>query len=268
MKVEKKTIVVTGGGNGMGREIVLNLLSRGSNVIAVDINDLALQHTASLVKNNRKKLTTFAADITNIKSVEQLLEKSLMAYGKIDGLINNAGIVQPFQKLNDIPFDTIDRVFDVNFNGTLYMTKVFLPHLLSRQEAHIVNISSMGGFLPVPGQTIYGASKAAVKILTEGLQSELSNTQVKVTAVFPGALRTNIKINSGLGEKAGINADDASSKNLALSPEKAAQMIINGMENNLSRVYIGKDSKWMNLTYRLRPDLATRFISNKMKDKV
>lgn len=91
---------------------------------------------------------------------------------------------------------------------------------------------------------------------------------MKVTAVFPGALRTNIKINSGLGKEAGINADDASSKNLALSPEKAAQMIINGMENNLNRVYIGKDSKFMNLTYRLRPDLATRFISNKMKDKI
>lgn len=125
MKVGKKTILVTGGGNGMGREIVLNLLSRGSNVIAVDINELALQHTASLVKENWERLTTFTADITNVKSVEQLLEKSLMAYGKIDGLINNAGIVQPFQKLNDIPFDTIDRVFDVNFNGTLYMTASF-----------------------------------------------------------------------------------------------------------------------------------------------
>ncbi|HRD39265.1 MAG TPA: SDR family NAD(P)-dependent oxidoreductase, partial [Bacteroidia bacterium] len=70
--------------------------------------------------------------------------------------------------------------------------KSFLPHLLKRPEAHIVNISSMGGFLPVPGQSIYGATKAAVKLLTEGLRSELLDTNVRVTLIFPGAIGTNI----------------------------------------------------------------------------
>ncbi|WP_252629481.1 SDR family oxidoreductase, partial [Enterobacter sp. JH539] len=90
--------------------------------------------------------------------------------------INNAGIIQPFVKIDQLGYEVVERVFNVNFYGTLYMTKTFLPHLLTRPEAHIVNVSSMGGFLPVPGQTIYGASKAAVKLFTEGLHSELADT--------------------------------------------------------------------------------------------
>src|SRR3954451_9734381 len=128
---------------------------------------------------------------------------------------------------------------NVNFYGTLYMVKAFLPHLLTRPEAHIVNVSSIGGFLPVLGQTIYGASKAAVKLLTEGLYSELANTNVKVTVVFPGAINTNITKNSGLNVPRQSAADNKSIK--ILSPAKAAQIIIDGMESNQYRVLVGKD---------------------------
>jgi short-subunit dehydrogenase len=87
----------------------------------------------------------------------------------VDGLINNAGIIHPFVKLNDLSCEAIVRVVNAIFYGTLYMTKSLLPHLPGEPEAHIVNVSSMGGFVPVPGQTIYGATKAAVKLMTEGL---------------------------------------------------------------------------------------------------
>lgn len=112
-------------------------------------------------------------------------------HGKVDGIINNAGIIHPFLKVNELEYDKIKLVMDINFYGTLYMVKSFLPYLLKRPVAHIANVSSMGGFLPVPGQTIYGASKAAVKLLTEGLRAELKDTNVKVTLVFPGGVSTN-----------------------------------------------------------------------------
>jgi short-subunit dehydrogenase len=152
---------------------------------------------------------------------------------------------------------------NVNFYGTLYMTKTFLPHLLTRPEAHIVNISSMGGFLPVPGQTIYGASKAAVKLLTEGLNSELSNTNVKVTVVFPGGVNTNITKNSGLNLPQQSGTEAKSMK--ILSPEKAAQIIIDGMENNQYRVLVGKDASLMDFFYRVNPKKAAGLIAKKMK---
>ncbi|OMF28233.1 SDR family NAD(P)-dependent oxidoreductase [Paenibacillus sp. FSL H8-0259] len=112
-------------------------------------------------------------------------------HGKVDGIINNAGIIHPFLKVNELEYDKIKLVMDINFYGTLYMVKSFLPYLLKRPVVHIANVSSMGGFLPVPGQTIYGASKAAVKLLTEGLRAELKDTNVKVTLVFPGGVSTN-----------------------------------------------------------------------------
>src|SRR5438067_164603 len=198
MKVQNKVIIVTGGGSGMGREIVLNLLSKGAKVIAIDINETALQEMVAIANDKKNSLSTFVVDITNRASVEVLLNDALDCFGAVDGIINNAGIIQPFIKVKDLSYDVIGRVINVNLYGTLYMVKTFLPHLLTRPEAHIVNISSMGGFLPVPGQTIYGASKAAVKLLTEGLNSELADTNVKVTVVFPGAVGTNIMKNSGV----------------------------------------------------------------------
>lgn len=131
--------------------------------------------------------------------------KVVAEHGHVDGIINNAGIIQPFVDLNDLGMDRIERVLNINFYGTLYMVKAFLPFLLERPEAHIVNVSSMGGFLPVPGQSIYGASKAAVKLMTEALHSELKGTNVSVSVVIPGGIATDIKKNSDIQYKTETN---------------------------------------------------------------
>ncbi|MFD3003664.1 SDR family NAD(P)-dependent oxidoreductase [Pontibacter toksunensis] len=262
MKVENKVILVTGGGSGMGRELVLQLIAKGAKVITIDINAAALQETLELAGNNASSVKTFLIDITDRRSVEELVPTAISQFGVVDGIINNAGIIQPFIKLNDLSFETIERVININLYGTLYTTKAFLPHLISRPEAHIVNISSMGGFLPVPGQTIYGATKAAVKLLTEGLNSELKNTKVHVTVVFPGAVRTNIMGNSGLDNAASM--DDPRAARIT-SAQQAAQVIIRGMESNQYRVLVGKDAKIMDFLYRLNPKAAAAFISKRMK---
>jgi short-subunit dehydrogenase len=261
MKAQNKVIVVTGGGSGMGRELVLNLLRKGAKVAAIDINDKALQETALLAGEKATALSSFVTDITDRSAVEGLLEKVIARYGFVDGIINNAGIIQPFIKVNDLSYDVIERVMNINFYGTLYLIKTFLPHLLTRPDAHIVNISSMGGFLPVPGQTIYGASKAAVKLLTEGLHSELSGTNVRVTVVFPGGVRTNIMSNSGLADRMSSPTEGAQK---ILSADNAAAMIVDGMEQNRYRVLVGKDAEMMDLLYRLNPAYAAGLIAKKM----
>lgn len=264
MKVQNKVIVVTGGGNGMGREIVLNLLSRGASVAAVDINESALLETVKLAGELNDKLATFVLNITDKEAVEALPARVIARFGRVDGLINNAGIIQPFVRLNDLKFDAIQRVLDVNLYGTLYMVKAFLPHLLKRPVAHVVNVSSMGGFLPVPGQTVYGASKAAIKLLTEGLHAELLNTNVKVTLVYPGAIGTNIAANSGVGIN--INLEDQKSSSIKqLAPEKAAQIIVEAMEQDRYSVLVGSDARFMDFIYRLNPKGAAGFIYKQMK---
>ena len=173
-------------------------------------------------------------------------------------------MIPAFVRINDLEYDAIERVMNVNFYGLLYLTKACLPHLLTRPEAHIVNTSSMGGFLPVPGQGIYGASKAAVKLMTEALYAELLPTNVRVTAVYPGAVKTEITRNSGVEIK--MDASKQSAANQALSATEAASIIITAMEKNKFRVLVGKDSKFMDLIYRISPGFATRFIQKKMKD--
>jgi len=265
MKVKNKVVLVTGGGNGMGRELVLNLLSKGASVAAVDINETALQETVELAGDKQDNLSTHIVNITNRAVVAALPEQVIAKHRAIDGIINNAGIIQPFERIKDLDYAVIERVMNVNFYGTLYMTKEFLPHLLKRPEAHITNISSMGGFLPVPGQSVYGASKAAVKLFTEGLRSELLNTNVRVTVVFPGAIGTNIIANSGVERTPNAESGDSQGPIKPLAPSKAAQIIIDGIEKDRYRVLVGTDSRFMDLIYRISPKRAANFIFKQMQ---
>jgi short-subunit dehydrogenase len=264
MKVENKVIIVTGGGNGIGRELVLELVRRGARVAAVDIKEEALKETVKLAGDLGNKISTHVVNITDRKAVEALPAAIQKAHGGVDGLINNAGIIQPFVRLNDLTFDQMERVMNVNFYGTLNMIKFFLPLLLKRSEAHIVNVSSMGGFLPVPGQTVYGASKAAVKLMTEGLNSELLSTNVRVTVVFPGAIGTNIAANSGIDMKLSASSEGAKQFKMT-APDAAARIILDGMEKNSYRVLVGSDAKLMDFLTRLAPRAAAKFIYDQMK---
>lgn len=267
MKAHEKVIVVTGGGNGIGREVVLALLEKGAHVAAVDVNEQGLAETTSLasVKNN---LSTHVCNLADRQAVAALPSAVLEKHGRVDALINVAGIIQPFVKVNDLDFDAIDRVMDVNFFGLVNITKAVLPELLSRPEAHIVNVSSMGAYAPVPGQTIYGASKAAVQLFTEGLHSELLDTNVHVTTVFPGAIATHIAVNSGIMTEAQEKqqATASQSKPMKTTPAPvAAAVLIDGMEQNAYRVFIGSDAKTMDRLRRLMPKRAAKLIYDNMK---
>lgn len=262
MNLANKVVVVTGGGGGIGRQLVVQLVAKGARVAAVDIKEDALSETVNLVGSQQDSVSTHIVDISNREAVEALPDAVIAAHGAVDCLINNAGIIQPFVRLNDLEYKDIERVLNVNLYGVIYMTKAFLPHLLARPEAHIVNVSSMGGFFPVPGQSLYGASKAAVKLMTEGLYAELLETNVGVTTVFPGAIATGIAENSGIEMQ---GRDESESNFPQTSAEDAAQTIIDGIEQNKFQVYIGRDASMMNIFYRLSPYRATRFMYNRMK---
>lgn len=262
MKVKDKVWVVTGGGSGMGRELALQLLAKGAKVAIADIHEDAMAETASLAGERAADLSMHVLNIADREKVHAFPEVVIERHGVVDGIINNAGIIQPFIHVNDLDYERIERIINVNFYGTLYMVKAFLPHLLKRPEAHIANVSSMGGFIPFPGQTFYGASKAAVKLLSEGLYAELMNTNVGVTVIHPGAVNTNITKNSGVEMPAGV--DTSSQEGMTLSAEKAASIMIRAIEKNKYRVMVGKDASFLDLFYRLSPARATRFITKQM----
>jgi short-subunit dehydrogenase len=263
MKIVKGTnIVLTGGGSGIGRSICLQLVKKGANVAILDLNLSAMEETKKLAEEYNSAISIHQINISDKNAVDNLVSELLKKYNHIDCIINNAGIIQPFIPIKDLHFSTIENIVNVNFYGTLYLTKALLAHLISRPEAHIVNISSMGGFIPFPGQTLYSATKAAVKILTEGLYAELMDTSVKVTLVMPGAVNTNITKNSGVEIKASVTSDYGN----FLSADTAAEIIINAIEKDKARVLVGKDANFLDIFYRFFPTKAIRFIANKMKN--
>jgi NAD(P)-dependent dehydrogenase (short-subunit alcohol dehydrogenase family) len=268
MRAQGKIVAVTGGGNGIGRELVLELLARGARVAALDISEPGLKETVRLAGGKGDRLSTHVANISDRAAVAALPEAIIAAHGKIDGLINCAGIIQPFVRFNDLSFEAIDRIINVNLYGTINTCKAFLPLLLARPEAHIVNVSSMGGFVPVPGQTMYGVTKAGVMLLTEGLHSELADTNVAVTVVFPGAVSTHISENSGVSAPGGADeAAAASASSIKMTaPDAAARMILDGMERDAYRVMVGPDAKMMDRLTRLSPLRAATIIYKQMRE--
>ena len=266
MKVNGKVLVVTGAGNGIGREVALELLRRGAKVAGLDLKHEFLEETKQLSADNSKNFVGFDVNITDRARIAALPAEIEKQLGKIDALVNVAGIIQPFVKINELEFDAIDRVMSVNFFGPLNMIKAFLPGLVARPEAHILNVSSMGSFAPVPGQTLYGATKAAVNMLTEGLRSELKETNVSLTLVWPGAIGTNITANSGVSFGSG-ELTEAQKKAAArvTAPSVAGKMIVDAIETKANRIYIGSDSKLMGYLTRLAPDFAANLIYKNMK---
>lgn len=264
MKVQGKTIVVTGGGSGMGRELALLLLKKGARVAALDINPTTLQETCTLAGEHQDRLTSHVINIMDRDAVLALPQVVIAANGAVDGLINNAGIIQRFVRINDLDFKEMERVMNVNFWGMVNMTKAFLPHLLQRPEALIANTSSMGGYLPVPGQSLYGASKAAVKLFTEALHSELMDTHVHVSAIFPGAIATNITENSGVQAPAGASSAEAQKYKTTSAPD-AAKIIVDGIEKDNYHIFVGSDAKMMDMLTRLMPERAAKIIYSQMR---
>jgi short-subunit dehydrogenase len=264
MKVEGKVWVVTGGGSGMGRELALLLAEKGVSVAIADVDDEGMKGTLERAGDMADRFSTHELDITDREAVRSFPQNVIDTHRHVDGLINCAGIIQPFVPVKDLEDATIERIMRINFYGTLDMTRAFLPHLSERPEAHIVNVSSMGGFIPFPGQTIYSASKGAVKMLTEGLYAELKSSKVRVTLILPGGVNTKIMSNSGVERAGGSDEDTGSYK--VLEADEAARIMLRGIEKDKFRVLVGKDARFLDLFYRFHPAKAVRFIVKKMGD--
>ena len=262
MQVNGKVVVVTGAGNGMGRELALELTKRGAIIAGVDVREEFLAETKTLVEKAGGKIATFVLDITDASAVAALPERVKAELGEVDILINNAGIIQPFVKVNDLSLEAAAHVMNVNFTGPLMLVKAFLPGLLARPAAHILNVSSMGAYAPVPGQSVYGASKAAIKLFTEGLRSELMGTSVGVTVVFPGGIGTNIAGNSGIKMDAAAMGDMKVPK--TTPAPVAAKAMVDAIEQNKPRITIGSDATLMDRLSRLNPVFAANLIYKQM----
>ncbi len=260
MQIAAKVFVVTGAGSGIGRAVTLELLSRSAKVAAVDLHAQALEETARLASAG-DRLSLHTLNIADRGEVAALPDAVLDAHGQVDGLLSIAGIIQPFEPITTLPLEAAERVMDVNFWGTYYLDTTFLPLLMERPEAALLNVSSMGALVPVPGQGVYGASKAAVKLLTECLYAELRDSNVAVTVVFPGGVGTNITENSGVAAP----SMPAGKTPKVTSAEDAGRLIVDAVAKGEPRLLIGGDAKMLDRLSRVAPMRAITTVADRMK---
>ena len=259
MEIKRKNVIVTGAASGLGKELTKQLLKKGCNVAAVDINHDNLEKLKEELNSN--KLKTYVVDMGSDESIKKFRVDYKKDYSDVDIIINNAGIIQPFVKVEKLDDATINRVMNINFFGPVNLIRYFMEDLTKdRSEQYIVNVSSMGGFFPFPGQTIYGASKAALKIFTEGLYAELEKTNVRVMIVLPGAMNTNITTNSNVK----METTEEESNFKLLEADVAAATIINGIEKNKFKIFLGNDAKFLRFLYKINSKWAISFINKKM----
>ena len=143
MKLSTSTALVTGAGNGMGRQLVIGLIKKGAKVAALDIDASALSETKRLAGASEDNFKAFVVDITDADKVGTLPKTIAEEFSPIDLLINNAGIIQPFVRINQLEKEAAEKVMQINFFGPFNLIKAFLPSLLEKKSAHIVNTSSI-----------------------------------------------------------------------------------------------------------------------------
>ena len=261
MNLKRKNVIITGAASGVGKELTKQMLQKGCNVAAIDINEDNLNKLKEEINSN--KLKTYVVDMGSNDSIKKFREDYKKDYSDVDVIVNNAGIIQPFVDVEHLDDNTITKVMNVNFFGPVNLIRYFMEDLTKDStEQYIVNVSSMGGFFPFPGQTIYGASKAALKIFTEGLYAELEKTNVRVMIVLPGAMNTNITTNSNVE----MNTTKDESNYKMLEADVAAAQIIDGIEKNKFKLFLGSDAKFLKFLYKINSKWAISFINNKMSN--
>lgn len=260
MQLNGKVLAVTGAGNGIGRQTALRLLGRGARVALIDLREDWLRETRALAGVPEDRISLHVADVTDPAAVAALPAAVLAEHGEVDGLVNIAGIIHRFAPVIELERGEIERVVRVNLWGTIDMCLAFLPELRTRPEAILVNMSSLSGLIPFAGQTIYSATKAAVKQFSEGLYQELADTNVTVVTVFPGNISTNLSGNSGVAM-----IDPGDRKVRASTPERTAELVVAGMEKGSFRVLVGQDANLLDRLVRLAPRWATNMVAGQMK---
>jgi short-subunit dehydrogenase len=256
MNLNNRIAVVTGAASGIGRAITISLAKRGCHLALCDINEAGLAETAAMLNNPSIRCTTHRLDVADRTAVAALPAQVIQQHGAVHLVINNAGVALggTFEQVSEADFDWL---ININFYGVVCMTRAFLPHLRTADEALLVNLSSVYGLIAPPGQCAYSASKFAVRGFSNALRLELAGSTVGVTVVHPGGVATAIARNARIGANApaaDAERDRAAfEKFLRLPPEQAGEIIVTGIERNAARVLVGSDAKLAAFLERLMP---------------
>ena len=252
---KQKTAVITGAASGIGRALAVELAAAGARLALSDVDEAGLAETARLCRAETE-VRTYPLDVSQREAVFAHADRVLQDFGAAHFLFNNAGVTL-VGTVEHTDIDEFEWLLSINLWGVIYGTKAFLPAMLRQREGHIVNISSIFGFVAYPAQGAYNVSKFGVRAFTECLWGELEGTGVRAVSVHPGGIRTNIERagqrcraitdeNDGLHEKAELM--------LRTPPAHVARDILRGLRKGRRRIVTGYGSTRLYWLSRLAPN--------------
>ncbi len=229
MKLNEKVVVITGASSGIGKALAIEFARRGANLVVAARQYVALcELTESLIKEYGIKAVAVQSDVTLEEDCDHLIKQSITTFGKIDILINNAGISMR-ALFKDVDLKVLKSLMDVNFWGTVYCTKYALPHIL-KTHGSIVGVSSIAGYKGLPGRSGYSASKFAMNGFLDVLRMENLKTGVHVMTACPGFTASNIR-NTALAKDGSQQGESHMEEDKMMTAEAVAKIIADGVEN-------------------------------------
>lgn len=253
-QLKKRVVVITGAASGIGREIARRFATEGAVLALVDLNQDGLNALKVELEAAGSHVSTHTTDISSYASLQTLHDDVLAAHGAIHVLVNNAGLTV-YGTVDAISRAQIDLQLAVNLHGVIYATHIFLPTLQKQDEAHIVNMSSMASLTGIPMQSIYSATKAAVRAFSQALSAECTSSKVGVSWVLPGAIRTPFLSNAGSTDASLTGKMDYLLQRYAYRPETVAKNIVKHVQRGGGELLQAPDAYLTYYVQRLAPGL-------------
>jgi NADP-dependent 3-hydroxy acid dehydrogenase YdfG len=189
--IEGKVVAITGASSGLGEATARHLAAQGAFVVLGARRMERIQALAQEIQGHGGRALAMVTDVTDRAQVQRLVDGAVQAFGRVDVMINNAGLM-PHSLLERLKVEDWERMIDVNLKGVLYGIAAALPHMQRQKSGHIVNVSSVAGHKVRPGSAVYAATKHAVLALSEGLRQEVKPYDIRTTVVSPGAIATEL----------------------------------------------------------------------------
>jgi NAD(P)-dependent dehydrogenase (short-subunit alcohol dehydrogenase family) len=262
-RIEGRVAVVTGAGSGIGRALAHGLAQRGARLALSDVDETGLAETAATARRLGADVDERRLDVSDAAAFAAYAEVVVARFGVVNQVYNNAGIAFSRSVLESDLAD-YERVLGVNLWGVIHGTTAFLPHLIASGDGHVINVSSLNGFMAQQEMSHYCTSKFAVRGFTETLRAEMLQGRhpVRVTVVHPGGVKTRIATNALESARAlGLEITEAEEKRrrvyeeklLKLPAQAAAEIILKGVERDRPRVLVGTDAKAVDVLVRALP---------------
>jgi dehydrogenase/reductase SDR family member 7B len=259
--MKDKVVIITGGSSGIGKAMAVKFGSQGSSILITGRNKEELDRAVAEMKSSGISIIGFQADVSNEEHNKQMAEEALRHYGRIDVLINNAGISMR-ALFEDVDLAVVKKVMDINFYGVLYATKYCLPEI-KKNKGSIVGISSIAGYRGLPGRTGYSASKFALNGFLEVLRTELLKTGVHVLTASPGFTASNIRMRS-LTKDGTSQGESPRDEAKMMTAEECAHHIYHAVVKRKRTLVLTTQGKLAVFLNKWLPGLADKMVYNVM----